>query len=100
MLLHMERRKEEKLDAILLRFLRQAQLEGPLNEFRLIEAWGEVAGPVVERSTKDLKIYNQTLYVSIRSAAMRTELMMRRSELVQALNKRVGAQVIVDICFS
>lgn len=96
----MERRKEESLDKILLRFLRQSQLETPLYEYRLIQSWGEVAGKAIERYTKDLKIYNQVLYVSLRSATLRSELLMRRTELVRKLNQHVGSNVITDICFT
>lgn len=96
----MERRKEEKIDHVILRFLRESQLESPLNEYRLIQAWGEVAGNVAERFTQDLSIYNQKLYVRLRSAALRSELMMQRSELVKKLNATVGSDVITDICFT
>lgn len=96
----MERRKEESIETVLLRFLRQSQLEAPLNEYRVIQAWGQIAGKAAERYTKDLKIHNQTLYVSLRSAALRTELLMRRSDLVKQLNNVVGSNVITDICFA
>lgn len=96
----MERKKEEKISDILMRFLRQNQLESPLNEYRLIQSWEEVAGSAINRNTLNLKIYNQKLFVKLRSAALRSELMMRRSELVKELNHKVGANVIVDICFS
>ena len=56
----MERRKEESIEKVLLRFLRQSQLETPLNEHRLIAAWGEVAGVAAERLTESLRVYNQT----------------------------------------
>lgn len=93
----MERRKEESVGDVLARYLRMNQLESPLNEHRLLQAWPEVVGESVNRQTKELKIHNQTLCVSLRSAALRTELTLRRSELVQKLNQTVGAQVITDI---
>lgn len=96
----MERRKEEKVEDIVLRFLREAQLETPLNEYRIIQAWGGIAGPAAERYTESLRIYNQKLCVKIRSAALRSELLMRRSELVKKLNAHVGAQTITDIVLS
>ena len=40
----MERRKEETLGNVVLRYLRLAGLETPLAEHRLVEAWPEVAG--------------------------------------------------------
>lgn len=96
----MERKKEEKVGDVVLRFLRQSQLEAPLNEYRLIQAWGEVAGTVAQRYTQDLRIYNQRLFVHVLSAVVRSELLMRRTELVHKLNHCVGAQVITDIAFT
>ena len=96
----MERRKEESIGDVLLRYLRQSQLESPLNEFRLKQSWNSVAGNTAAQLTEQVNIYNQKLYVKLRSATMRAELMMKRSELVQQLNTMVGANVITDIIFS
>lgn len=96
----MERRKEEDIGNIIMRYLRQSQLETPLYEFRLIQAWAEVMGAQVEQLTKDLRIYNQVLHVTLRSAALRNELFMRRSDIVRRLNNKVGANVIRDIAFA
>ena len=96
----MERRKEEAVADILLRYLRQSQLESPLNEYRLIQAWGRIAGSIAERYTQDLHIYDQKLFVKLRSATARSELLMQRSRLVQKLNAEIGAQVITDIVFT
>ena len=96
----MERRKEESIGNVLLRYLRQSQLESPLNEFRILQSWNEIAGSTVAQLTQDIHIYNQKLYVKLRSATMRTELMMKRTELTRKLNQKVGAQVITDIVLS
>lgn len=93
----MERRKEEMLGDVILRYLRQSQLESPLNEYRLLAAWEKVAGTTVGKYTAGLRIYNQKLFVQLKSPALRTELMMKRTSLVQALNREVGANVITDI---
>ncbi len=96
----MERRKAEFFGNVMMRFLRQSGLESPLNEYRLLSSWGEVAGEVAQRYTQDVYIRNQCLYVKLRSAVLRAELMMKRTQLVEALNRRVGAQVITDIVFA
>ncbi len=96
----MERRKEENIGNVLLRYLRQSQLETPLNEYRIIQAWTDVVGERVEKLTQSLRIYNQVLYVSLRSSALRNELQMRRSDLIRQLNNKVGANVISNISFS
>lgn len=96
----MERRKAEELGSVIMRYLRLQGLEAPLNEYRLIEAWPTVAGSAVAAYTDSLRIYNQKLYVKLKSPALRANLMMERSRLVRSLNEAVGASVIVDIVFS
>lgn len=93
----MKKTSSEHVGGVIMEYLREMGLETPLNEHRLIEAWSTVLGPAVSRYTKELRIYNQVLFVTVTSAAMRNELMMRRTELVARLNSQVGAQVITQI---
>ena len=83
-----------------MRNLREQGLETPLMQKRLVEAWPEVAGPVVVRYTLNTYIYNQTLFVRLSNPALRSDLSMMRGELVKKLNDVVGEQVITDIRFS
>ena len=82
-----------------MRNLREQGLETPLQQKRLVEAWPQIAGPVAERYTLNTYIYNQTLFVRLSSPALRSDLSMRRQELVTQLNQYVGSQVITDIRF-
>jgi predicted nucleic acid-binding Zn ribbon protein len=93
----MKRTDSEQVGGVILQYLREFGLETPLNEHRLLQAWDKVLGPAVSRYTKELRIYNQVLFVTISSAALRNELMMRRTELVARLNAEAGAQVITQI---
>ena len=78
---------------------REEGLETPLNEYRLINAWGEVLGEAVNSYTKELRIYNQVLYVTLTSSVVRHELFMNRKSLVRKLNEHVKANVITNIVF-
>ena len=78
---------------------REEGLETPLNEYRLINAWSQVLGQAVQSYTKNLRIHNQVLYVTLTSSVLRQELMMNRKLLVRKLNDHVKAQVITDIVF-
>ena len=95
----MRRTNSEAVGDLIRQFLRQQGLETPLNEFRLIQGWEHVMGPVIARYTKNLTIRNQTLHVQLTSPVIRQELMMQRRELTTRLNAYVGAQVIADIEF-
>lgn len=95
----MERRKTEELTGVLQRCLRDSGLETPLNQYRLVQAWPEVAGELAASSTSDIYIRNQTLFVRVQSPVLRQELLMQQRALVKALNDKVGASVIVEVRF-
>ncbi len=93
----MFRREIKPLGEILQRLLREEGLETPLLQKRLVEAWPEVAGRMVADYTDETSIRNQTLFVKITNAALRSDLTLMRTQLVKRLNERVGAFVITDI---
>lgn len=93
----MFRRHPEQIENLVRTIMRQNGLETPLLQRRLLDAWDEVAGATVARYTVEKRIVNQTLWVSIQNPALRSELSMRKSELVRNLNNKVGGQVITDI---
>ena len=95
----MFKRDVQSVKDLILRNLREQGLEMPLLQKRLVEAWPQIAGPMVQRYTLNTYIYNQTLFVRLSSPALRSELLMRRQELVNNLNQYVGSQVITDIRF-
>lgn len=95
----MKRNNTEQIGDVLRQFLRQQGLETPLNEYRLVDAWKDVVGPVITRYITNLFIKNQVLYVSLSSSVIRQELMMGREMLIRNLNAQVGSQVIVNIVF-
>ena len=95
----MKRGETKPIAALVRAMLREEGLETPLNEHRLINAWGEVLGGAVSFYTKELYIHNQVLYVTLTSSVLRHELFMNRKELVRKLNEHVCAVVITDIIF-
>ena len=95
----MFKRDVHDINDLVNQFLRQNGLEMPLLQKRLIDAWGKVAGKVIERYTEEKYIRNQVLFVKISRPALRSDLSMMRSELVNRLNQEVGARIISDIRF-
>lgn len=95
----MFKRNVQSLHDVLLQALRQNGLETPLLQKRLIAAWPAVAGDVIARYTTGLYIRNQTLFVQLKSPALRADLSMRRTEFVAKLNHAVASTVIYDVRF-
>lgn len=96
----MFRREVQSIKDLVMRNLRVQGLETPLLQKRLVEAWPIVAGEAIAHYTTGVSIYNQTLFVRISMPALRSDLSMRRMDLVKKLNDYVGAQIICDIRFN
>ena len=95
----MFKRDVQQIKDLILQAIREQGLETPLKQKRLVEAWPQVAGPMIARYTLNTYIYNQTLYVRLSNPALRADLSMRRQEFTQKLNAVVGEQVITDVRF-
>lgn len=72
---------------------------GKIGEMRIIETWNGVVGSMIARHTDKIQVKGRILYVSLDSSALRSELMMARSKIVESMNKEIGAKVIDDIVF-
>jgi predicted nucleic acid-binding Zn ribbon protein len=96
----MFRRSSTLIKEVLLKALREQGLETPLLQKRIIDAWPEVMGEVINRYTDNLVIRNQTLFVHLTNPALRMELSMQRQDIVRRLNAHVGSQVIAEIRFN
>ncbi len=95
----MKRKKAIAIGDLVKDYLREEGLETPLNQYRLIQSWGDVMGAGIMRYTGDIFIRNQTLWVKIDSSILRQELGVGRKQIVRRLNEYVGAQVITDVKF-
>lgn len=95
----MKRVKEQPLGLLIRKFLREEGLESPLNEYRAVSSWSELMGDVVARYTASVNLRNGTLFVSLRNPALRQNLLMQRTNIMQKINDHVGAQVVQNIVF-
>jgi predicted nucleic acid-binding Zn ribbon protein len=59
--------------------------------------WEEVVGESFARHARVEKVENGRLFVSVESAAWRTEIMLRREEILGRLNERMGAAIVKEI---
>ena len=66
-------------------------------EVRIQRAWGDVLGPMIMRSTRNLFVKNRVLHVYVDSSVLRSELILNRKRLLNSLNEYVGEGVIDDI---
>ena len=95
----MERKKEESVGIVVDRFLACYGLLSPLNEYRAVKFWPEVVGEAVAKYCGDVYFKNGTLTVKLKSPALKADLMLRRAELIRALNEKIEAPTVADLRF-
>lgn len=93
----MFRREVKSISDLLNMYLRREGLETPLLQKRAIDAWDNIMGAMITRYTGEKFIKNQTLFVKITNPALRQDLSMMRTHIVQRINQAVGSQVITDV---
>lgn len=93
----MFKKHPEQIKALVQSIIRQNGLETPLMEKRILDSWDEVAGSIIARYTTEKFIRNQTLFVRIQNPALRSELSMMKTDLINKLNWKVGARIVYEI---
>ena len=93
----MFRRDVKSINDLLNMYLRHEGLETPLLQKRAIDAWDNLMGDMITRYTGEKFIMTQTLYVKIINPALRQDLSMMKTRIVQRINQAVGSQVITDV---
>ena len=73
------------------------KLQQKFDETALIAAWPEMMGAAIANRTKELYIRQKKLFVRVESSVIKNELMMMRSQIIEKMNERAGAEVIVEI---
>ncbi|RLD42463.1 MAG: DUF721 domain-containing protein [Bacteroidetes bacterium] len=93
----MKRDSEFTLKEVIQQLLNTYRWGNKLDEVKIVESWEKVVGGIIGRHTVNMVVRNKTLYVTLNSSVLRSELHMARSKIVQSLNKEVGKNVIDDI---
>ncbi|MCS6808100.1 MAG: DUF721 domain-containing protein [Bacteroidota bacterium] len=93
----MENESATPLAEILRNLAVRTGLDRKLRESLAMEYWKEIIGEVAARSCVVQRIERGTLYSYCSSPVWRTELYLRKEDIIRRLNERIGSQVIRDI---
>ncbi len=76
-----------------------SKLSKGLLRMRILDAWKEVAGEMIQKKTLDVYYENAVLFVKLDSSTLRAELMHQKQVLVERINHVVERQVVKEIVF-
>ncbi len=81
------------IDAVINRY----SLKGKLTEVRIKELWREIVGDYISKHTISLRYYHGKLFVNLDIATLKTELLYKRTKILQEMNKSLGEKLISEI---
>lgn len=93
----MERKDAESIGDIISQYLRITQIENHTYESEIARVWQETLGDAITRETERIHLWSGSLFVDLKSPALKTEILMRRSDIARALNEKLGSNVIKQV---
>ncbi len=95
----MRNKHEQKLEETINQWIESMGFGRKLTESDLISSWENIAGKLIADQTHNIYIYNNKLFVKLKSAALRNELSYRKSEILQKILDYHGKKIVEDIVF-
>jgi predicted nucleic acid-binding Zn ribbon protein len=90
---------QSPLGDVIDKLMKAYRLDGKLKEIEVLSKWEEMMGKAVAMRTRDIRIRNKVLHLTLDSSVMRDELLNGKSIILQRVNETAGYELITDIWF-
>ncbi|EAY25001.1 DUF721 domain-containing protein [Microscilla marina] len=79
--------------------LNNYKIKNKYDEAHIIQVWGDLMGEEVACRTEWVYIKNHTIFIKISSPPLRTELLMRKTNILDRINHNLGEEKLQEIVF-
>jgi predicted nucleic acid-binding Zn ribbon protein len=93
----MSHKNEAPLKELIDKMLRAYGLSNKLDEVELIQSWEKIVGRMISKHTKEIFLRNKVLHLELDSSALKHELNLAKSKLIEKLNGDLGRPIVTDI---
>lgn len=73
------------------------KMKQKLFQTKVSTSWGQLMGTTIAAYTKEIKIHNNKLYLTINSAPLRQELSYSKDKIINILNEELGEEYIQEV---
>jgi predicted nucleic acid-binding Zn ribbon protein len=87
----------EQLGDILRLTLKEFGIEKPIKQYEVLWVWPQVVGEKIASVTEPRNIVNGKLFIKVKNAAWRNELVFLKKVLIEKLNQKTGSHLVKDI---
>ena len=86
-----------KIDRLIKSYIKENKLEDGLENIEVNNLWYETMKNGVANYTTDLNLINGTLYIKLKSSALREELSYGKEKIIKLLNEKLKKDLIKKI---
>ena len=86
-----------KLGDAINQLFKQEKLDVRISQFTVKSSWKEIVGEMVANNTDNISFNERTIFVSLRSSALKHELSFRKEEIVNSINRFCGSRIVDQI---
>ena len=79
------------------KFLEQSRIKGSIQALQIEEIWGQIMGKTIAKYTEEIKIINDTLFITTHVAPLKQELVFQKEKIKLRVNEALGKNVIKEI---
>ncbi|MCB0720702.1 MAG: DUF721 domain-containing protein [Ignavibacteriae bacterium] len=80
-------------------FMRYFGVDGRMQELKIYDAWEECVGSSIAKHSEPVEIRNSKLFVKAENSVWRYELSLKKTEIIDNLNKVLKKSTIKEIVF-
>ncbi len=71
-------------------------LEDKFAESNITLSWPEIAGPLIAKHTRRIRIENKILKIEVDNAPLREQLSLSKSRIIKLVNDKAGRQLVLE----
>ena len=79
------------------KFLEQSRLRGSIQALQIGDVWEDIMGTTIARYTEEIRIINDTLFITTHVAPLKQELIFQKEKIKLRVNEALGKKIIKEI---
>ena len=79
------------------KFLEQSRLRGSIQALQIGDVWEDIMGKTIARYTEEIRIINDTLFITTHVAPLKQELIFQKEKIKPRVNEALGKKIIKEI---
>lgn len=93
----MKKSNDQPLSEVLQQMVHVFRLKPNLYKTKIENIWADMMGKTIAGYTRELRVQNQILYITIESAPLRSELHFGREKIRKMMNEELGEEFLKEV---